>query len=62
MARRQRHYHWGMEDVQYEAPRVSLLGTLQQLTLASSFNPVMPDGGSSYAGVNGYEIPLDGSF
>jgi len=62
MARRQRQYHWVMDHVQYEAPRVSLLGTLQQLTLAHTYNPDTPDGGTNYVTVNGYKVPLDGSF
>jgi hypothetical protein len=47
----------------YEKPRVELLGSLHDMTLAHANNPLNPDGGHSYVSVPGYgKILFNGSF
>ena len=46
----------------YETPKIEVLGTLHDMTLANTWNPYEADGGTSYVCVNGYEVPAIGSF
>jgi hypothetical protein len=46
----------------YEKPKIELLGSLHDITLADTYNPYEGDGGTSYTTVNGYKFPANGSF
>ena len=55
-------YHLPMAYKAYEKPKIEVLGTLQEMTLANTSNPYEADGGTSYVTVNGYKSPANGSF
>ncbi len=61
-ARSDNQYDPPMAYEAYEKPKIEVLGTLHEMTLANTWNPYEADGGTSYVTVNGYTFPANGSF
>jgi hypothetical protein len=61
-AKSDNEYDTPMAHEVYEKPKLEVLGSLHDMTLANTWNPYEADGGTSYVTVCGYTFPAIGSF